>query len=92
MHFLRLFCTYISVTIVVKQCLALDHQRKQSITTVLNAKWSSTPFALEISEFLNDIKSDYFWEYLEYLSENEIVEGKFTDKEYYDKLIEFSSR
>ena len=92
MHFLTLFCTYISATIVVKQCLALDNQRKQSITTVLNAKWSSTPFALEISEFLNDIKSDYFWEYLEYLSENEIVEGKFTDKEFYDKLIEFSSR
>ena len=78
--------------IALQQCLAFDPKRKQSVSTVLNTKWSSTPFALEIAEFLGDIKTDYFWAYLDFLAEDEQVTIKTTDKEFYDKLLEFSSR
>lgn len=81
-----------SVLIVVQQCLAFDPNRKQSVSTVLNSKWSSTPFALEISEFLGDVKNDNFWAFLDFLAEEEMMNRKMTDKEFYDKLIEFSSR
>ena len=66
--------------------------RKQIVSTVLNAKWSSTPFALETAEFLADVKDDYFWAYLDFLAEDEIVHRKLTDEEFYDKLMTFSSR
>jgi UDP-glucose:glycoprotein glucosyltransferase len=36
----------------------------------LNAKWNSTPTALEIAEFLNDEDPSYFWAFLEDLSAN----------------------
>ena len=81
-----------SVLIVVEHCLAFDPNRKQSISTVLNSKWSSTPFALEISEFLGDVKNDNFWAFLDFLSEEQMVDRKMTDREFYDKLIEFTSR
>ena len=77
---------------VVQRSLCFDPNRKQSISTVLNAKWSSTPFVLEMSEFLNDAKSDYFWAYLDYLTEDKMVNRKMTDREFYDGLLEFSSR
>ena len=82
----------LSTLVVIEQYHALDPTRKQSISTVLNAKWSSTPFALEISEYLSDVKSDYFWAYLDYLAEDEMVNRRITDKEFYDSLLEFSSR
>ncbi len=72
--------------------MCLDSTRKQSVTTVLNGKWSLTPFALETSEYLNDIKSDYFWAFLEFLAEDEVVNRRCTDEEFHDKLILFSSR
>ena len=82
----------LSTLVVIKQYEAFDPTRKQTISTVLNAKWSSTPFALEISEFLSDVKSDYFWAYVDYLAEDEMVNQKTTDKKFYEGLLEFSSR
>ena len=90
--FERIVFLLFSIIILAHQCICLDSTRKQSVTTVLNGKWSSTPFALETSEYLNDIKSDYFWALLEFLAEDEVVNRKWTDEELHDKLIEFSSR
>ena len=69
-----------------------DPNRKQSINTVLEAKWSLTPFALEISEFLSDTKDEYFWAYLEYLAEDDIVNRNMNEKQFYENLLEFTSR
>ena len=88
----KLLLVVISATLVLRQSLALDPNRKQSINTVLEAKWALTPFALEISEFLSDTKDEYFWAYLEYLAEDDIVNRKMNDKEFYHKLLEFTSR
>ena len=92
MDFVKALMLMLSTLVVIKQYHAFDPTRKQSISTVLNAKWASTPFALEISEFLSDVKSDYFWAYLDYLAEDEIVNRISTDKGFYDSLLEFSSR
>ena len=81
-----------SVLLLSHQCLCLDPTRKQSVSTVLNAKWSLTPFALETSEYLGDIKTEYFWALVDFLAEDEIVNRKCTDEEFHEKLIEFSSR
>ena len=90
--FERIIFILFSILALGHQCMCLDSARKQSVTTVLNAKWSLTPFALETSEYLNDIKSDYFWAFLEFLAEDEIVNRRCTDEEFHEKLIVFSSR
>ena len=44
--------------------------KSRTVSTLLNAKWNSTPTALEIAEFLNDEDPSYFWTFLEDLSAN----------------------
>ena len=88
----RIIFKLFSVLLLSHQCLCLDPARKQSVTTVLNAKWSLTPFALETSEYLGEIKNQYFWALVDFLAEDEIVNRKCTDEEFHEKLMEFSSR
>ena len=88
----KLLLIVISAALILRHSYGLDPNRKQSINTVLDAKWSQTPFVLEISEFLSDTKDEYFWAYLEYLAEDEIVNRKMTDKQFYQNLLEFTSR
>ena len=88
----KLCLVVISSLLVLRQSIAFDPNRKQSINTVLEAKWSLTPFALEISEFLSDTKDEYFWAYLEYLAEDDIVNRNMNDKQFYQNLLEFTSR
>ena len=92
MKMVKLLLVVISTLLILRQSFGFDPNRKQSINTVLDAKWSLTPFSLEISEFLSDTKSEYFWAYLEYLAEDEIVNRKMNDKQFYQNLIEFTSR
>ena len=66
--------------------------RTQNVNSVLNAKWSQTPFVLEAAEFLGDIKSDYFWAFLSFLAEDDIVNQEHLDEELYAKVVGFSSR
>ena len=89
---MKLLLMAISAVLILRQSYGFDPNRKQSINTVLDAKWSQTPFVLEISEFLSDTKDEYFWAYLEYLAEDEIVNRKMTDKQFYENLLEFTSR
>ncbi len=53
--------------------------KTRTVSTLLNAKWNSTPTALEIAEFLNDEDPLYFWSFLEDLSEkvDELSESMF---------------
>ena len=89
----RATCMFFSLLILAGQYLCLDKPaQKQSVSTVLNGKWSLTPFALETTEFLGDVKNDYFWSLLDFLAEDKIINKKFTDEEFYEKLMEFSSR
>jgi hypothetical protein len=42
--------------------------KSKTVSTLLNAKWNSTPLALEISEFLNDEDPTFFWGFIEDVS------------------------
>ena len=67
-------------------------KKSKLVTSVLNAKWASTPFTLEASEYLARESNDYYWEFIEFLVEEEGAEGKMTDQEVYDKTVSFASR
>lgn len=38
------------------------------ITTLINAKWTNTPFALEVGEYLSDENPSLFWDYVELIN------------------------
>lgn len=44
--------------------------KSKTVSTLLNAKWASSPIALEISECLNEEDPSYFWMFLESLNQN----------------------
>lgn len=65
----------------------------QVVSTLLEAKWSSTPFVLESAEFLGDESgNEAFWEAVEFLAEEEDNLGKISDKDLYERVLSFSSR
>ena len=57
--FLFIFCMKLETAI------ADDRTKFKTVSTLLNAKWNSTPLALEISEFLNDEDPSFFWSFAE---------------------------
>lgn len=42
--------------------------KSHPITTLLNAKWYTTPICLEISEFLFDESPNLYWDYVKTLN------------------------
>lgn len=42
--------------------------KSHPITTLLNAKWHTTPICLEISEFLFDENPNLYWDYVNALN------------------------
>ena len=68
-----------TISVVVVVSLLLIHlngfaeadetkSKSKTVTTLLNAKWNSTPLALEISEFLNEEDPTFFWGFIEDVS------------------------
>ena len=66
-----------------------DKIKPRTVSTLLNAKWNSTPTALEIAEFLNDEDSSYFWSFLEDLFDNE---DKFHDSKFTNRTLNWSKQ
>ena len=62
------------------------------VSTLLNAKWSRTPFDLETAEFLANENNDFFWAFIDYMAENINMASKISEEYYYQKLITFASR
>ncbi len=68
-------------------------KKSKVVSTLLDAKWPSTPFVLEAMEFLSDeAGNEAFWEAVDFLAEEEANLGKISDKELYDRTLSFSSR
>lgn len=55
----------LSVFFLIVQTLA---SKSHPITTLLNAKWYTTPICLEISEFLFDENPNLYWDYVNELN------------------------
>ncbi len=56
--------------------------RTKTVSTLLNAKWASTPTELEMSEFLNEEDPSYFWSFVEGLHtlSADLMSGMFQSK------------
>ena len=90
------------VLVALTLCLNLNftfgagsqEQKAKIVSTLLNAKWSRTPFVLEASEFLASENSDIFWAFVDYFAEpdNVDIEARLTHEELYQRVITFCSR
>ena len=71
-----------------------QEKKAKIVSTLLNAKWSRTPFVLEASEFLASENSDIFWAFVDYFAEpdNVDIEDRLTHEELYQRVITFCSR
>ena len=49
---------------------------RKPVTSFLTAKWSSTPFHLEMSEFVADEDSNAFWEMVDFFVEEQDSIGR----------------
>jgi len=79
--------------LIVSVAHSQKDRKSKVVTTVLNTKWSKTPLVLEASEYLAEEHNEYFWDFLDYLSEKESVDLKrLNDQEIYENVVSFSSR
>lgn len=62
---MRTLLSVISSFLFIVHTLA---SKSHPITTLLNAKWHTTPICLEISEFLFDESSNLYWDYINALN------------------------
>ena len=68
-------------------------QKSKIVTTVLNTKWSNTPLVLEAAEFLAEENAEYFWDFLDFLSDKQSIDLKrLSAQEIYENVISFASR
>ena len=69
-------------------------KKPKVVSTLLNAKWSRTPFVLEAAEFLASENIEHFWDYLDYFAEpdNTDLDSHLSDEEVYERVITFCSR
>jgi hypothetical protein len=68
-------------------------RKSKVVSTVLSTKWSKTPLVLEASEYLAEENNEYFWDFLNFLSEKEHIDlRRQTDEETYRTVVSFASR
>jgi len=68
-------------------------RKTKVVSTVLSTKWSKTPLVLEVSEYLAEENNEYFWDFLNFLSEKEHIDlQKLTEEEAYGNVLSFASR
>jgi hypothetical protein len=69
------------------------HKKSKVVTTVLNAKWANTPLVMEAAEVLAEENAEFFWDFLDFLSDKRNIELKrMTGQEIYESVISFASR
>ncbi|CAH1398887.1 unnamed protein product [Nezara viridula] len=83
--------------IVLLLVTSLDYvlckKKPKSVSTVIDAKWDSTPLVLEMAEFLADENESFFWDYIDSISSlNPSLVEAGTDKEYYDRALNVSKK
>ncbi|KAJ8978903.1 hypothetical protein NQ317_008882, partial [Molorchus minor] len=70
-----------------------ERKKSKSVTTLLEAKWESTPLVLEVAEYLVDENVDLYWSFID--SINSIEPPLVTienDKARYDKIMDHASK
>ena len=95
---MRAVATVITLAALVAFSAVADSSKKSTanrkpVTSFLSAKWSSTPFHLEMSEFVADEDSNAFWEMVDFfVEERDSIGRSVSDREFYEKCVSFASR
>ena len=83
---------WLSVILVLVLSLTVAGQKKKKpISTALEAKWSQTSFVLEAAEYLNGENSEFFWSFVDDISDISDFSER-TDKEKYDTVLEIAGK
>lgn len=97
-HTKSIFRKTMNVNIVLRLSILLvslsisNASKSHPITTLINAKWSSTPVQLEIAEYLSDISNQKFWLFIDELANLKIsLEKLDNDQQRYDESIRIAS-
>ena len=67
-----------------------EASQQQSVLTTLKGRWASTPWVLELAEFVNGENPEVFWSLMDHLAD-EPLGGQPDSKEAYDKMMEWIS-
>ncbi|XP_012274348.1 UDP-glucose:glycoprotein glucosyltransferase isoform X2 [Orussus abietinus] len=86
-----IFIFLYSLLITSSHTLA-DKKINKYVTTLINAKWNDTPLVLEVAEYLNDENSNYFWSFIDKVSNRtDDLANSATERERYNILMEIVS-
>ena len=66
----------LTAALVVSASAASSSANRKPVTSLLTAKWSSTPFHLEMSEFVSDEDNGAFWEMVDFFVEEQDSIGR----------------
>ncbi|XP_043469354.1 UDP-glucose:glycoprotein glucosyltransferase [Leptopilina heterotoma] len=70
-----------------------DRKINKYVTTLINAKWNDTPLVLEVAEYLNDENANYFWRFVDAVTENENgLQSDGTEKDQYEAAIQLAAQ
>ena len=62
----------LTAALVVSASAASSNANRKPVTSLLTAKWASTPFHLEMSEFVADEDPNAFWEMIDFFVEEQV--------------------
>ncbi|XP_014235480.1 UDP-glucose:glycoprotein glucosyltransferase [Trichogramma pretiosum] len=72
--------------------IAAEKKINKFVSTLIDAKWKDTPLVLEVAEYLNDESQDYFWRFVDQVSDASNDFQNVTEKEQYDLTISMASK
>ena len=79
----------LTATLVASASAASSSANRKPVTSLLTAKWASTPFHLEMSEFVADEDNGAFWEMVDFfVEERDSIGRSLSDR---DEWIQKSS-
>lgn len=68
-------------------------KKSKSVTTLLEAKWLSTPLVLEVAEYLADENVDFYWSFIDSISSlNPPLKSIENDQERYGVMLNHAAQ
>lgn len=89
----RLSYVLVLAAVGIASAHSQGNKKSKIVSTVLNTKWSNTPLVLEASEALAEENNEFFWDFLDYLSDKQNIDLKrLSAQEIYENIVSFASR
>ena len=63
---MKLFYLFVLLLLI---CYVSAKTKSKSVTTLLEAKWERTPLVLEVAEFLADENPEFYWNYIDLITD-----------------------